>query len=452
MINNYQDRNYLIDREYKDDEKEEKNHSFFSTVAGKIAIGASSAVVLGALVVGGIIFLGKKDDQSVVEAETVESIVNVDVLRGYMKDAAVAGKAGKSDYERETYRESDSERIQKLAAEAEMGETAVTEETTSSYVEETIDEAETKASVQIPNGKADCYSDKISDWTEEAREREEARKAEEEAKKQEEAAKAEAEAENAGKLATSKKPAEDTADTSAEDGVVSGLVTLSMTCTKQEMEGQPFYLYPTWKEERTFGYLLYSPMRAWDVNLSKKNRVEVTFEENGEATLELEAGRWILTDEEGLTAEELYVFDITEEQVRDYGTVSIGIQHHPSQFKDASGNSFTIFSDGTVEGCYVDKDDHKKEYSAKFEIISNEYTLEGEGQLFRTEHWTVTVKCIKVDADQEADVPFVQGHEYTLSGDRIFGDFWMDSEAGLINWDFVILDEEGNEIGYSLKI
>ena len=251
MINNYQDRNYLIDREYKDDEKEEKNHSFFSTVAGKIAIGASSAVVLGALVVGGIIFLGKKDDQSVVEAETVESIVNVDVLRGYMKDAAVAGKAGKSDYERETYRESDSERIQKLAAEAEMGETAVTEETTSSYVEETIDEAETKASVQIPNGKADCYSDKISDWTEEAREREEARKAEEEAKKQEEAAKAEAEAENAGKLATSKKPAEDTADTSAEDGVVSGLVTLSMTCTKQEMEGQTFYLYPTWKEERT---------------------------------------------------------------------------------------------------------------------------------------------------------------------------------------------------------
>ena len=456
----------MINEDYdiSEDEEEEKKRSFFSTMAGKIAIGASSAVVLAALVVGGIFFLGKNDDQDIVNAETIEAEADVEQYQSNPEGATEAGLADKMQLLAEKQMDAEKKEYQELTATAkEEGKTVEA----ASDSDEVIPEAEVKADPS-ENEQVKGSSKKIAGFVQDAAqqaEEEDKRKEEAEKKAKEENKRKEAEA---AKKAEQKNLAEKTTDkvdpsegiakmeqvetntTPAEEEVKSGTVTLRMTWKKQEMEGQTFYLYPTWKNPKNskYYYLCYNNLWGWDMNLLKEERKEITFGENGEATVEVETGRWILTDEDSLAPDRVYEINVTSEQIRNHETITIGMELLPDRYEDASGNYFRIDSDGSIEGRCEDKDGHSAEYNARFEFVSDESSVE-EGDGHTIEYWSIRMKCTFVEKGQ--DTPFKEGHEYVISGERLVGDRWI-GEGEWYNWCFVVIDENGNDLGYSFKI
>ena len=450
----------ISEDEDEEEEEEKKERSFFSTMAGKIAIGAGSAVVLAALVVGGIFFLGKNDDQDIVNAETIEAEADVDVdqYQSNPEGATEAGLADKMQLLAEKQMDAEKKEYQELTATAnEEAKTADADAASDAVIPEVEVKADSSENNQV-KGSSKQITEFVKDVQKQAEEEEKSKAREEAEKKAEEEAK-KAEQKNQAKRTTDKiDPSEENAEmeqmetntTPAEEEVKSGKVTLRMTWNKQEMNGQTFYLYPTWKtpDNCAYYYLCYRGFSGWDMNLLKEARQEITFGENGEATVEVETGKWILTDEDSLVPDTVYEIDITSEQIKNQDTITIGMELLPDRYSDESGNYFRFFSDGSVEGRCEDKDGHAAQYKARFEFVGdNSFVEEGDG--YYIEHWEIRVKCTSVEEGQVS--PFVEGHEYVISGKRLFGDTWI-GEGGCFNWSFVVLDEEGNDMGYSFKI
>ena len=217
---------YEEETTYEDSSDDQKEGSFFSTFAGRLAIGTGSAIVAAALIFGGIRFLGKGNTQDQVQAESVESN-----LLGTLKAAAedVKEAAGRMDAsvkledvkaadvtdanetasasQIESTDGSSSRKSDIIPVDHEKNETTEQTEDVAAY-DETAEASQTSG-LETAGEDAEAVAEKMSDWVDES-------KATEAAEAAAEAEAYEADAAETGKEAAGKSAKAETAEQVAE--------------------------------------------------------------------------------------------------------------------------------------------------------------------------------------------------------------------------------------------